>query len=198
MENTNLTPDEVIEKIGKSWEEKSATFSTKEELESATNEMKSQIESLKGLEEKSADIEKAIARFEGRLESFNEKAQVVPVAKKGLGARIFDAYKNNVEAIQDAVSKRTTLELSLKDTDITNDYAGDYALTDFDSQVDRVVRKRQGILDIVSRGTTTSKFITYVTQMKSGQADWTLESGAKAENKSQWKEVSEEVKKIAS
>lgn len=195
--NTQLTPEEVIEKISASFEEKSATFSTKEELESATTEMKSQIDSLKGLEEKNADIEKAIARFEGRLESFNEKAQVVPTKSLSLGESIAKAFSDNVEAIQDAVQKGGKLNLEVKDTTITNNYTGDYALTDFDSEVDRIVRKRKGILDIVNRGTTSSKFITYVQQTASPKNTWVDEAKPKSEREVSWEEVSEEVKKIA-
>lgn len=195
--NTQLTPEEVIEKISASFEEKSATFSTKEELESATTEMKSKIDSLKGLEEKSADIEKAIARFEGRLESFNEKAQVVPTKSLSLGESIAKAFATNVDAIQDAVEKGGKLNLEVKDTTIGGNYTGDYALTDFDSEVDRIVRKRKGILDVVNRGTTSSKFITYVQQTNSSKNEWTREAVAKGEREVSWEEISEEVKKIA-
>ena len=104
MSDTNLTPEQAIEKINEVFNEKSASFSTKEELEATTTEMKSQIDSLKGMEEKSAEIEKAIARIEGRFESFNEKASVSEYAPKSLGQKMFDVYAKNIEAIKGAGS----------------------------------------------------------------------------------------------
>lgn len=196
-ENTNLTPEQVVEKIGTMFEEKSATFSTKEELESHTNDLKEQIESLKGLEEKSSDLEKAVAKFEGKLEAFTEKAQVVPVKKLGLAESLMKAYSDNIEDIKTTIEKGGKLNLEIKDTTI-GDYTGDYALTDFDSEVDRTVRNRQGILDLVSRGTTSSKFVTYVQQTATSATAWTAEGVAKQEGEPTWSEISEEVKKIAS
>ena len=198
MSDTNLTPEQAVEKIGEMFNEKSASFSTKEELEATTTEMKSQIESLKGLEEKSADIEKAIARFEGRLESFNEKAQVVPQKAQSLGQKMFQTYSDNLDKIKEAVEKGGKVNLETKTTTITNSYAGDYALTDFDTEVDRTVRKRYGILENANTGSTTGKFVTYVQQTADSSVGWTLESKPKTEGEPTWEEISEEVKKIAS
>jgi len=198
VENTNLSTEQAIEKIGEMFNEKSATFSTKEELEGATNEIKSQIESLKGLEEKNADIEKAIARFEGRLEAFSEKATVVPSKSLSLSEAMFKTYEDNIDRIKDTVEKGGKLNLSIKTT--TADYGGTYALTDFDSEVDRVVRKRYGILENSNTGQTSGKFVTYVTQVNTAggaEEPWTNEGGAKAQGNPSWKEISEEVKKIA-
>lgn len=197
MENTNLSTEQAIEKIGEMFNEKSATFSTKEELEGATNEIKSQIESLKGLEEKNADIEKAIARFEGRLESFSEKAKVVPQKAKSLGQKMFQTYSDNIERIKEAVEKGGKINLETKTT-TTADYTGTYALTDFDTEVDRTVRKRYGILENSNTGSTTGKFVTYVQQTADAKIGWTIEGGAKTEGSPEWAEISEEVKKIAS
>jgi HK97 family phage major capsid protein len=197
VENTNLTPEQAIEKINASFEEKSATFSTKNELENATNDLKSQIESLKGLEEKSSDLEKSIAKFEGKLEGFSEKAQIVPAKKLNLADSLMKAFSDNIEDIKSAVEKGGKINLSIKDTSIVGSYTGDYALTDFDSQVDRTVRKRVGILDILSRGTTTSKFVTYVQQTAASVGGWTKEADSKEESGPTWSEISEEVKKIA-
>ena len=197
MENTNLTPEQVVEKIGSMFEEKSATFSTKEELESHASELKSQIEGLKGLEEKSSDLEKSIAKCEGRLESFNEKAQIVPVKKLGLADAMFKTYEQNIEDIKSTIEKGGKINLDVKDTTIA-DYTGDYALTDFDSEIDRTVRQRYGILENVNTGSTSSKFVTYVQQTATSATEWTAEGVAKTEGEPTWSEISEEVKKIAS
>ena len=198
MSDTILTPEQVVEKINDSFNEKSATFSTKEELEATTTEIKSQIESLKGIEEKSTELEKAIARIEGRFESFNEKAKVTEVKPKSLGDTLFETYANNLEAIKGAVEKGGKVVLNTKDTTITANYGGDYALTDFDTEVDRVDRQRYGILENSNTGATTGKFVTYVHQVDSAKTAWTKEAEEKIEGAPSWEEVSEEVKKIAS
>lgn len=197
MDN-NLTPEQAIEKIDNLFTEKSAEFSTKKEMEAHVDEIKSSIESLNGLTEKNAELEKVIAKFEGKLEAFTEKAQVVSAPKLSLKEKIFDVYKQNVEAIKEAVEKGSRINLSVKDTTITEDYAGDYALTDFDTQVDRTVRQRYGILENSNTGATSGKFVTYVQQTASSKTGWTREAGEKTEGEPQWEEISEEVKKIAS
>ena len=190
----NLTPEQVVDKVGELFNEKMANVPTTEDVKALKNEL----DSLKGLEEKSQDIEKAIAKFEGRLEAMSEKAQAPKVEKLGLAESMFKTYKENVEAIKDAVEKGGKLNLSTKDTTITDDYDGDYALTDFDTEVDRVVRKRYGILENSNTGATTGKFVTYVQQVDSSKTGWTREADEKTEGEPSWEEVSEEVKKIAS
>ena len=88
--------------------------------------------------------------------------------------------------------------MNTKDTTIINDYEGTYALTDFDSEVDRTQRKRYGILENVNTGSTTGKFVTYVQQTRASGIGWTDEAKPKEEGEPQWSEISEEVKKIAS
>lgn len=190
----NLTPEQVVDKVGELFNEKMANVPTTEDVKALKNEL----DSLKGLEEKSQDIEKAIAKFEGRLEAMSEKAQAPKVEKLGLAESMFKTYKENVEAIKDAVEKGGKLNLSTKDTTITDDYSGKYALTDFDTEVDRTVRKRYGILENSNTGATTGKFVTYVQQTADSKVGWTAEAGEKTEGEPQWEEISEEVKKIAS
>lgn len=190
----NLTPEQVVDKVGELFNEKMANVPTTEDVKALKNEL----DSLKGLEEKSQDIEKAIAKFEGRLEAMSEKAQEPKVEKLGLAESMFKTYKDNLEAIKDAVEKGGKLNLSTKDTTITADYSGTYALTDFDTEVDRFVRKRYGILENSNTGATTGKFVTYVQQTADSKVGWTEEAGEKIEGEPQWEEISEEVKKIAS
>ena len=190
----NLTPEQVVDKVGELFNEKMANVPTTEDVKA----LKSELDSLKGLEEKSQDIEKAIAKFEGRLEAMSEKAQEPKVEKLGLAESMFKTYKDNLEAIKDAVEKGGKLNLSTKDTTITADYTGTYALTDFDTEVDRTVRKRYGILENSNTGATTGKFVTYVQQRTDSKVAWTPEGEAKQEGEPSWEEISEEVKKIAS
>ena len=194
MENTNLTTEEVISKLDGLFTEKMANVPTKDDVAG----LKSELDSLKGLEEKSQEIEKAIAKFEGRIEAMTERA-VTPTEKKlSLGDSLMKSYADNIEAIKSAVEKGGKLNLDVKTTTITNDYTGTYALTDFDTDVDRVRRKRYGILENVNTGATSGKFVTYVQQTASSTTDWTAEAGAKYQGEPAWSEISEEVKKIAS
>lgn len=194
MENTNLTTEEVISKLDGLFTEKMANVPTKDDVAG----LKSELDSLKGLEEKSQEIEKAIAKFEGRIEAMTERA-VTPTEKKlSLGDSLMKSYADNIEAIKSAVEKGGKLNLDVKTTTITSDYTGTYALTDFDTDVDRVRRKRYGILENVNTGATSGKFVTYVQQTASSTTDWTAEAGAKYQGEPAWSEISEEVKKIAS
>ena len=194
MENTNLTTEEVISKLDGLFTEKMQNVPTQEDVAG----LKSELDSLKGLEEKSQEIEKAIAKFEGRIEAMSEKAVTPAVEKLSVSQSLMKTYADNIEAIKGAVEKGGKINLDVKTTTITNDYTGDYALTDFDSQVDRVVNKRYGILENVNSGATSGKFVTYVQQTASTRTEWTAEGDAKRQGEPQWSEISEEVKKIAS
>ena len=65
MENTNLTPEEVVEKLNSTFAEKMSNVPTNADVDA----LKSDLESLKNLEEKSQELEKSIAKFEGKLEA---------------------------------------------------------------------------------------------------------------------------------
>ncbi len=194
MENTNLTTEEVISKLDGLFTEKMQNVPTQEDVAG----LKSELDSLKGLEEKSQEIEKAIAKFEGRIEAMSEKAITPAVKQLSLSESLIKSYADNIEAIKDAVEKGGKMNLNVKTTTITGDYTGDYALTDFDTEVNREVRKRYGILENVNTGATSGKFVTYVQQDRASATGWTAEGGAKTEGDPKWVEVSEEVKKIAS
>lgn len=194
MENTNLTTEEVISKLDGLFTEKMQNVPTQEDVAG----LKSELDSLKGLEEKSQEIEKAIAKFEGRIEAMSEKAITPAVKQLSLSESLIKSYADNIEAIKDAVEKGGKMNLNVKTTTITGDYTGDYALTDFDTDVDRTVRKRYGILENVNTGATSGKFVTYVQQDRASATGWTAEGEAKTEGDPKWVEVSEEVKKIAS
>ena len=192
-ENTNLKTEEVIQKLDNLFNEKMQNVPTQEDVAG----LKSELDSLKSLEEKSQEIEKSIAKFEGRLEAMSEKAVTPKVKSMSLSESLFQTYAENIDKIKDAVEKGGKVNLSTKDTTIANSYTGDYALTDFDSEVDRVVRKRYGILENSNTGQTTGKFVTYVQQETGSGGTFVKEGVAKTEGEPTWKEVSEEVKKIA-
>lgn len=193
MENTNLTPEQVVEKLNGLFDEKMASVPTKDDV-TALNE---QVESLKGLEAKSNEIEKAIAKFEGRLEAMSEKAVTPKVAKKSVRQAIGDTFEENFEGIKEAVAKGGKLNLEVKDTTIAANYTGDFLLTDYDSGIDRLAKAQPTILSISNVGVTSSKFVTYVSQTVAASDAWVGEALAKTEGTPTWAEVSEEVKKIA-
>ena len=101
MENTNLTPEQVIEKLDGMFTEKMTNVPTNDDVKA----LKEELESLKGLEAKNQDIEKSIAKFEGRIEAMSEKAVEPKLEKLSLGKAIAKTYTDNVDKIKDAVKK---------------------------------------------------------------------------------------------
>jgi len=192
MENT-LTPEQVVEKLNTMFTEKMEGTATKSDV----NDLKNEVESLKGLNEKSAEIEKAIARFEGRLESMGEKA--VNNAPKRLQT-LAGAFAEKHSDILDSVQKGQTFNLNVKamgDTSIVDSYTGNVALSTLELGIDRVQRPIIKVRNVVNSGTTTSKYVVYITQTNAIGADWTGETIEKTLFSPTYEEVSEEVKKVA-
>jgi HK97 family phage major capsid protein len=191
----NLTPEQVVEKINGLFTEKMANVPTNDEV----NGLKKEVESLKSLNEKSAEIEKAIAKFEGRLEAMSEKAvSTREVAPRTIGQAVRKSLKDNHKAIVTAMEKGETINLDVKtDTDLTNDYTGDVALSVLDTMVDRIKRPIRRVQEIANVGTTTSKYVVYIQQTTASTSSFILEAGAKAQGQVQYQEVSVEVKKVA-
>ena len=94
----------------------------------------------------------------------SEKAVTPKVKKMSLAQSLMNTYETNIKSIKEAIEKGGKVTLDTKDTTIGGSYVGDYALTDFDSQVDRVVRKRYGILENSNTSATSGLFVTYVQQ----------------------------------
>jgi HK97 family phage major capsid protein len=191
----NLTPEQVVEKINGLFTEKMANVPTNDEV----NGLKKEVEALKSLTEKSAEIEKAIAKFEGRIEAMSEKAvSTREVAPRTIGQAVRKSLKDNHKAIVNAMEKGETINLDIKtDTDLTNDYTGDVALSVLDPIVDRIKRPIRRVQEIANVGTTTSKYVVYIQQTTASTSSFILEAGAKAQGQVQYQEVSVEVKKVA-
>lgn len=196
MENTNLTPENVAEKLNAIFSEKSAGFVSKEDAEAFNTRVETELEGLKTLDAKTNELSEVIAKFEGKLEALKETAKA-PAKKMSLGQSITKTYEENLDAIKDAISRGGKVNLEVKDTTITGNYEGTFNLTDYDAEIDHKPRKRMGIMDVVNSGSTSSKFVTYVSQVKEAIGSWTPEAGEKDESAQDWAEVSEEVKKIA-
>jgi len=109
MEN-NLTPEQVVEKINEKFNETLATMPTKEDLDG----LKSDVEVLKGLEAKSQEIEKAIARFEGKMEAISEKGFKSERKARSLGEAISMAYVANIDKIKETAEKGGMMSLETK------------------------------------------------------------------------------------
>jgi len=191
----NLTPEQVVEQINAKFDEKLTGVATKSDVESLKND----VETLKAMEQKSADIEKAIAKMEGRLEAMAEKA-INPVEKtpKTLSEALVKAFTDNVDKISEGVEKRQAVNMNVKvDTTITGNYTGNVALSTLEAGVNRIARPIRRMREIANVGTTLSKFVTYIQQTVQPIAGWTGEAGDKYNTTTEYTEVSEEVKKVA-
>jgi HK97 family phage major capsid protein len=192
MEN-NLTPEQVVEKLNSMFNEKMEGTATKSDV----SDLKNEVDALKGLNEKSAEVEKAIARMEGRLEAMSEKAAKNTGAKR---QTLSGAFAEKHSDIIESVQKGQTFNLSVKalgDTTLEDSYDGRVALSTLELGVDRVQRPIIKVRNVVNSGTTTSKYVVYITQTNAIGADWTNEAAEKTLFNPTYEEVSEEVKKVA-
>ena len=200
MEN-NLTPEQVVEKINGLFTEKMATVPTKDEVA----QLKSELDNFKSIEVKNSEMEKAIAKMEGRLEAMAEKAVDAPKAKgaKTLNEALVKTYSDNIDKIKDSIEKGQRINLDVKtDTTIDGDYSGNVALSVLEPGVNRIARPIRRIREISNVGSTTSKFVTYIQQTQqvapgAEESLWVNEAGAKFNGEVKYEEVSEEVKKLA-
>lgn len=186
-----MTPDQVVEKINGLITEKMASTPSMDDV----NNIKSELESLKGLESKSNDIEKAIARMEGRMESLGEKAMDSRKPILSIGEQVTKSFVGDK---LDALKAGRGFDMDVKaDTTITGDYTGTRALSELDTNVNRIARQAVMLQNVVNRGMTSSKFVTYIQQTSQPSAAWVAEAVAKTEYEEKYTEVSKEVKKVA-
>ena len=186
----DLTPEQVVEKINTLFNEKTAGMPTHDDV----NALKSEIENLKGFEKKSADMELALAKFEGRLEAMAEKAVAPKAVSYGsIGDQVVKAYAGQIDAIKEGKS----INLETKETTIVGDYTGNIALSTLEAGVNRIARQVAKVRNAMSMGTTTSKFVTYIQQTLQSSATWIGEGVVKNEGDLKYQEVSVEVKKVA-
>jgi len=190
----NLTPEQVVEKINNLVSEKLSGAATKSEMD----DLKTQLDGFKSLETKSDEMIKAIAKMEGKLEAMNEKA-LPKSAPKNLAQALSSAFAEKHSDIQQSIEKGQAFNLEVKaagDTTLA-DYTGNIALSVLEPGVSRPKRPVIKVRNIVNAGTTTSKFVTYVSQVTTSTSVWTAEGEEKTIIEPKYEEVSEEVKKIA-
>jgi HK97 family phage major capsid protein len=186
----NLTPEQVVEKLNNLIQEKMTSMVTSDEVTA----LKSDVDGLKGLETKSAEIEKAIAKMEGKLEAMSEKAFKNIAKPLGFSEQIVKSIEANIETIKSGKS----VDLEVKaDTTIAGDYTGTRALSELDTEVNRIQRQVNLLQFAVNRGTTNSMYVTYIQQTGQPQSAWTGEAVAKTEYQASYTEISKQVKKVA-
>jgi HK97 family phage major capsid protein len=186
----NLTTDQVIEKINGLITEKMATTPSMDDV----NHIKSELETLKTFEAKSHEMEKAIAKMEGKFEAMSERAVEKGVEPRTIGEKAIKGIKDQLDAVK--AGKSITLDLKA-DTTINGDYTGNIALSVLDPEINRIARQRVLLQNVVNRGVTTSKFVTYIQQTQQSTSDFIGEAVAKPQGEMKYAEVSKEVKKIA-
>ena len=188
-----LTPEQVVEKINTLFTEKTAGMPTHDDVSA----LKSEIEILKGMEKKSADMELALAKFEGKLEAMSEKA-ITPAPERvgSIGEQVTKGYMKEIDALKGGKS----INLETKVTTINADYTGNIALSTLEAGVSHVARQVLKLRNFMNVGRTTSKFVTYIQEVQDGSyagAGMVAEGGAKPEIEPKYAEVSKEVVKIA-
>lgn len=191
----NLTPEQVVEKLNGLFAEKTKGMATSEDI----NAIKSELTKLNSLEEKSASIESAIAKFEANLEAVKESAKK---SNEKTPANLSQAIRMEVASkhadMLESVSKGNKFNMDVKtDTTITGDYTGTYALTTLEAGVNQIARPIRRIMEISNVGTTSSKFVTYIAQDTQSTTGFVAEAVAKANGQVQYTEVSVAVKKVA-
>jgi HK97 family phage major capsid protein len=189
VENQNLTPDQVVEKINGLISEKMASIPTTDDV----NNLKNEVEGLKSLSEKSLDIEKAIAKMEGKMEAMAEKAVNNPQVNLSIGQQVTKGFD------MEAIKAGKTMDLEIKaPTTLAGDYTGQIALTTLEPGVNRIARPNLLLQNVVNRGTTNSMYVTYVQQTAKADGAFVGEAEAKTEYELKYQEVSKQVKKVAS
>ena len=198
----NLTPEQVIEKINNSIDEKTKGFAKSEEI----NQMKEDLATAKELASKSKDfddsaLKSAIAELEGKIIALKEEAKEEPQAKT-LGESIFNAFKGAKDSIAQMIEKGGLLKLDVKAAGtmtINGNYSGGtVGLSEMENGLTRIVRRRPFMRQLVNSRGTTSKYVVYTEQKNAdpGLAGMTAEGALKSQTDFDIVENSCEVKKI--
>jgi HK97 family phage major capsid protein len=194
MDN-NLTPEQVVEKLDNLFAEKMQSLPKTEDVES----LRTELTALKGLEQKSNEIEKSIAKFEGRLEAMAEKSvPTIEQSVKTIAGKIVQTLATKHDEIMDNIEKGQKFSLDLKvDTTIAGDYTGTRALTELDTEINVISRPIRRIREIANVAPTSSKAVTYIQQTTQSTTGFLNEAVAKANGQLQYTEVTVNVTKVA-
>lgn len=191
-----MTPEQVVEKINTLVAEKTANSVSKEELEA----LKTQLTSLESKSD-NTEVKSAIAKLEGMIEGMKETKTSEPTTFKSIGQAIGDAYANAIEKISSVKENGGLINLDVKAVgtmSITSNYSGgQVALSQLESGVARIARRRPFLRQLVNVAGTISKYVTYIEQKNpEGGADMTAEGALKSQADFDLVEVSKAVKKV--
>ena len=191
-----MTPEQVVEKINSLVAEKTANTVSKDELEA----FKSQLTSLESKSD-NTEVKSAIAKLEGMIEGMKETKKTESVSLKSIGQAIADAYSNSIEKITSVKENGGLINLDVKVAGtmaITTNYSGGtVGLSQLESGVTRIVRRRPFLRQLVNVAGTISKYITYIEQKNpDGGAGMTAEGSLKTQADFDLVEVSKAVKKV--
>lgn len=191
-----MTPEQVVEKINSLVAEKTANSVSKDELEA----LKSQLTSLESKSD-NTEVKSAIAKLEGMMEGLKEAKTSEPTTFKSIGQAIGDAYANAIEKISTVKENGGLINLDVKAVgtmSITSNYSGgQVALSQLESGVARIVRRRPFLRQLINVAGTISKYITYIEQKNpEGGADMTAEGALKSQADFDLVETSKAVKKV--
>ncbi len=200
MENTNLTPEEVVSRIEAKINEKAAGFVSKDELTA----IKSDIAAVKELAEKSdlTEVKSTIAKIEGMVEGLKEQKPEPTSVVKTLGEAISNAYEKSIDAIKGLGSGQTvSLDVKAAGTmTITDNYSGGtVGLSSLEPGLTRVQRRRAFLRQLINVAGTISRYVVWIEQANPdpGAAGMTAEGAAKTQTDFDLVERSSEVKKIS-
>jgi len=188
---------------------------TKEEIEALKAQLASLIEektkgtasaeALKALEDKLVEAQKnaeltnelkaEIAKMQGEMAALKEAPTPGKVVKFNLGAAVVKQIAENLEAAKG----RTGFAFEVKaegDVSEGNSWDGVVALTELDTEVDRIPRQRVLLRNLVNSRPAANKNITYIQQTVQAVAGMTGETAAKNQTQVAWEEVPVTMKKV--
>lgn len=198
---TEMTPEQVIEKINNSIAEKMQGTASKSEIEGLKNDLadlKKSVENTDATDE----IKSVIAGLEGKFEAMKESAKANE-PKLGIKAAIMKAYADNIEAIKGIKEKGGVISLDVKaaaDMTIEDNYSGGtVGLSSLEAGITRIQRRRPFMREIVNTAGITSKYAVWIEQANPdpNEAGMVGEGVAKQQSDFDLVEASSQVKKVA-
>lgn len=200
MENTNLTPEEVVSRIEAKINEKAQGFVSKDELTA----IKSDLASVKEMAEKNdlTEVKTTIAKIEGLVEGLKEQKVEPTSVVKTLGEAVANAYEKSIDAIK-ALGSGQTIALDIKAAGtmtIDNNYSGGtVGLSALEPGLTRVQRRKAFLRQLINVAGTISRYVVWIEQANPdpGVAGMTAEGTEKTQTDFDLVERSSEVKKIS-
>jgi HK97 family phage major capsid protein len=162
-------------------------------------------EALKALEDKLVEAQKGaeatselkteIAKMQGELSALKEAPKGGKVVKFNLGSAVVKQIAENLEAAKG----RTGFAFEVKaEGDLTEatGWDGVIALSELDTEVDRIPRQRVLLRNLINSRPAANKNIVYIQQTVQAVAGMTAEAAAKFQTELAWEEVSVPMKKV--